>query len=159
MDKQYFVVLQNLDSKHKPVTLYPEVHYIFEDDELAPEIDALDRQDGDISVIVNLDETGLNITNCQSISPDWQVLNATLDHQNLDASRKPPTLTPTTHNSNLLRIRGITPQYSVDRNEYEEGNDFESQAAYCSNLIEQIKLRQEELDTAVASYSQKADVH
>lgn len=150
MDEQYFVVLQTLDTKHKPQTVYPEVHYVFEDDAFAPEIDALEHQAGDVSVIIDLDETGTQILNCQSISPDWQVLSASLDPQNLDISRR---TSPANHNSNLLRIQGITPQFAPEARE--SGSDASAQASYCQSLIEEVRQRQQELEVAVASFTQK----
>lgn len=61
-----------------PNSLYPEVRYIFSDDDFSATIEALEQTKDDISVIVDFDSSGEKIVNCQSISTNWQVTNASV---------------------------------------------------------------------------------
>lgn len=59
--------------------LYPEVRYVFEDDDFNPTIEALDQEPGDVSVLVDFDQTGEKVVSYKSLSPYWQVVNVSSD--------------------------------------------------------------------------------
>lgn len=59
--------------------LYPEVRYVFEDDDFNPTIEALDQEPGDVSVVVDFDQTGEKVVSYRSLSPYWQVVNVSSD--------------------------------------------------------------------------------
>ena len=141
MDNQYFVVLEN--SAEGP-TIYPEVHYVFQDDAFAPEMDVVERKPGDISVLVDLDESGQLVQGCQSISPEWQVTDASLATQALD------TASNAEHTSRLLRITGAPAKSNQDIVSFK--GDFEQQIAKGQSLIAQLESRHHEIKRAIASY-------
>uniref|UniRef100_A0A060TAM2 ARAD1D20746p n=1 Tax=Blastobotrys adeninivorans TaxID=409370 RepID=A0A060TAM2_BLAAD len=59
--------------------IYPDVRYVFEDDDFDPAVDALEHEEGDISVIVDFDATGEKIVSYKSLSPTWQITEAACD--------------------------------------------------------------------------------
>jgi hypothetical protein len=59
--------------------LYPEVRYVFEDDDFNPTIEALDQEPGDVSVVVDFDQSGEKVVSYRSLSPYWQVVNVSSD--------------------------------------------------------------------------------
>lgn len=59
-------------------TIYPEIRYVFSDDDFVPTIDVLDSQQEDASVIIDFDATGTKVIGgAKSLSPAWQVTNVT----------------------------------------------------------------------------------
>lgn len=56
-------------------TIYPEIRYVFSDDDFVPTIDVLDAQQEDASVIIDFDSTGTKVVGSQSLSPAWQIIS------------------------------------------------------------------------------------
>lgn len=155
-DQQYFLVLQNvgpsLETDSSSIqTFYPEVHYVFADDAFSPELDALERQPGDISVLCDLNESGCELLGCQSISPEWQVTDASLAEQALDVSS---VTSASQHNSKLLKINGMFAKQNQEIVSLR--GDFDSQMNIGFALIEQSENRQRHLRKAVASFASES---
>lgn len=137
MEKEnFFVVLQNTIDGGR-TTIYPEVHYIYEDDGFSPELDALERQNGDISVLCDLDDTGRLLKSCRSISPEWQVVDASLQVQALDHGQQ----------SRLLCITGSNSRTNADLPELR--GTFNEQVARSISLVDQLKQRNAEIKQAL----------
>lgn len=158
-DQQYFLVLQNVgvssekESKSSQ-TFYPEVHYVFADDAFSPEMDAIERQPGDISVLCDLDESGRELLGCQSISPEWQVTDASLVEQALDVSS---VTSASHHNSKLLKINGIFAQQNQEIVSLH--GDFQAQVDTGFALIDQLEKRQRDLRKAIASFASESSAN
>ncbi|ANB13420.1 hypothetical protein AWJ20_1711 [Sugiyamaella lignohabitans] len=89
----FFVVLKNnLDNLDQSATssnpslvpddehwLYPEVHYVFEDDDFSPTIDVLEQSKNDISVVIDFNEAADEVISYKSLSPSWQILNVSTE--------------------------------------------------------------------------------
>lgn len=152
----FFVVLQDSETGAAAETVYPEVHYVFSDDAFAPEMDALERQEGDISVVVDLDETAHEIRNCQSISPDWQVTNVTLETQALGGTHNHPGLAPgPDQSSRLLRITGTSARQNLDVPSLQ--GSFESQVARGLDLVRRLESRNDEVRRAISGFPPRLD--
>lgn len=134
--ENFFVVLQNTNDGCR-TTIYPEVHYVYEDDAFSPELDASEQQNGDISVLCDLDETGRLLSSCRSISPEWQVVDASLQVQALDHGQQ----------SRLLCITGTNSRTNADLPEL-RGN-FNEQVSRSILLVEQLKERNSEIKQAL----------
>lgn len=130
-----FAVLHN-EADGGEVTVYPEVHHVYEDDEFSPETDAAEQQPGDISVIIDLNEAGTEIVKAQSISPGWQLTNATLTPQNLAAGQQ----------SLLLCCTGTQARQQVDIPDL--AGTFEEQVAQGAQLIDELERRNAEIRSA-----------
>lgn len=56
---------------------YPEIRYVFADDDFSPAIDVLDSCNsdgpGETGVVVDFDASGVNVIQAQSLSTGWQV--------------------------------------------------------------------------------------
>lgn len=71
----------NIELGHfTPTQLHPEIRYVFEDDDFNSTVDALDQRPGDLSVIIDFDESGEKVVSYKSLSPYWQVTNVATDN-------------------------------------------------------------------------------
>jgi hypothetical protein len=84
-------------------TLYPEVRYIFSDDDFGATTEALEQSKDDISVIIDVDSSGEQVENCQSLSSNWQVTGATVT-----TASSPAWMGQDASNSFKLVVRGTS---------------------------------------------------
>lgn len=87
MTQPLLVVMQNIEDDGQS-TIYPEVHHVYTDDTFVPALDAAECKEGNISLIVDLDESAEQIVSYKSLSPDWQILECNMHAQSLAGCQK-----------------------------------------------------------------------
>lgn len=65
--------ISSLEVSTESSDVYPEIRYVFSDDDFAPTIDVLDSRQGDVSLIIDFDESGAQVVNATSLSSTWQI--------------------------------------------------------------------------------------
>lgn len=114
-------------------TTYPEVHYIYSDDNFVPAMDVVEQQWGDVSVLVDFDESGREIVSSQSLSPGWQVLETRIESQALDRDQP----------SRLLSITGTKSRVPTDIPDLD--GSVRSQVSRAMQLVENLESRNREI--------------
>lgn len=127
-----FVIMQETADNCQS-TIYPEVHYIYSDDNFVPAMDVVEQQWGDISVLVDFDESGQEIVSSQSLSSGWQVLDSRIEAQNLDKDQP----------SRLLSITGTKSRVPTDIPDLD--GSVQSQVSRAMQLVENLELRNREI--------------
>lgn len=125
--------------------LYPEVRYVFDDDDFSPAIELLEQQDDDVSVIVDFDYDGKSVTGFESLSPNWQPLEVTTATSSAPKWAKHPN-----SSTSMVFIDGISSQSdipNVSANAKEKDAELPA-ADILQNLkakVNQFKMRNEQL--------------
>lgn len=89
-----FMVVVKSTSATEQETIYPDIKYIFSDDEFNPTIDIL--QNGAGAVIVDFDERGEAVTGHGSLSTEWQITDIRLVRNSSESEAVPPAPTSAT---------------------------------------------------------------
>lgn len=118
--------------------LYPEVRYVFDDDDFSPAIELLEQQPNDISVIIDFDYDGKSVTGFESLSPNWQPLEVTTASSSAPTWAKHPKST-----TSMVFIDGISSE--CDQIHTRQEGDGAAILRDLKAKVHQFKLRNEQL--------------
>lgn len=127
----FFVVLQDIEDGFH--TIYPEVHYVYQDDTFSPALDVAEQQPDDISVLVDMSHDGSTVMSCHSLSPGWQVVSTSLETQALHCDME----------SKLLSISGTNARQSTDIPDL--NGSFDTQVESTRKIVARLEKRNQEL--------------
>lgn len=87
--------------------IYPEIRYVFSDDDFAPTLDLVDQQDPtEISVVIDFDQSGENVVGYKSFTSNWQI-------SSVDKASQDATFSDTADNISLLTITGASSEIKL----------------------------------------------